>query len=179
MRFAIYKGEKSVTDLANRLFRLQGRGSQAATRHAADALLKANPQLSDISKMPPGSLIAVPDTAPPMHPDEQAVTPGLVRSFAVDRVQSAFDALHQRLSEIETTAADQFKAGMDRMQAPEVKAASKTVAGLNPNLADVLPSIDIAAKDIKPILKDSQTIQDLRKQSQTEMKAALASFAKS
>ncbi len=179
MRFAMYKGEKSVTDLANRLFRLQGRGSQAATKHAADALLKANPQLGNISKMTPGTLITIPDTAPPMHPDEQAVTPALVRSFAVERVQSAFDALHQRLSEIEASATDQVKAGMDRMQTPEVKAASKTVAGLNPNLAEVLPGMDSITKDTKTMLKDSQTVQDLRKQSQTQMRAALASFAKS
>ena len=178
MRFAIYKGEKSVTDLANRLFRLQGRGSQAATKHAADSLLKANPQLSDMSKMTPGALITIPDTAPPMHPDEQAVTPALVRSFAVERVQSAFDALHQRLTEIETSAADQAKAAMDSMQTPEVKAASKAVAGLNPNLAEVLPSVDNVAKDAKAMLKDSQAIQDSRKQSQTQMRAALASFAK-
>ncbi len=178
MRFAIYKGEKSVIDLANRLFRLQGKGSQAATRQAADALLKANPQLSDISKVLPGALITIPDTAPPMHPDEQAVTPALVRSFAVERVQSAFDALHQRLSEIETSATDQAKAGMDRMQTPEVKAASKTIAGLNPNLAEVLPSMDNVAKDTKTMLKDSQTVQDLRKQSQTQMRTALASFSK-
>jgi|SRR5581483_9278606 len=178
MRFAVYKGEKSVTDLANRLFRLQGRGSQTATRQAADALLKANPQLSDISKVAPGTLITVPDTAPPLHPDEQAVTPALVRSFAVDRVQNAFDALHQRLSEIETSATDQVKTNMDRMQTTEVKAATKTVAGLNPNLAEILPNIDTVAKDTKTLLKDSQTVQDLRKQSQAQMRAALASFAK-
>ena len=178
MRFAIYKGEKSVADLANRLFRLHGRGSQATTKQAADALLKANPQLSDISKLSPGALIAVPDTAPPIHPDEQAITPGLVRSFAVERVQSAFDALHQRLSEIETEAADQTKAAMDRMQTAEVKAAARTVAALNPNIAELLPGMDTMAKDFKTMLKDLQTVQDLRKQSQTQMRASLSSFAK-
>jgi|SRR5579859_156504 len=178
MRFTIYKGEKSVTDLASRLFHLQGKGSQAATKQAADALLKANPQLTDLSKLAPGSLIAIPDTAPPVSPDERAITPDLVRSFAVDRVQTAFDDLHQRLSDIETEAADQAKAAMDRMQTPEVKAAARAVAGLNPNVAEVLPSPDNIVKDMKAMLKDSQTVQDLRKQSQTQMRAVLSSFAK-
>ena len=178
MRFAIFRGEKSVADLANRLFRLQGKGSQAATRQAADALLKANPQLSDLSKVPPGSLIAIPDTAPPLHPDEQAVAPGLVRALAVNQVQDAFDSLHQRLSDIEATAEDQMKAAVERFRAPEVKAAAKTVAGLNPNIGEFLPNIDTLAQESKAMLKDLRTVQDLRKQSQAQVRAALSSFAK-
>src|SRR5712692_20084 len=126
MRFAMFKGEKSVTDLATRLFRIQGKGSQAATKRAADALLKANPQLSGMSKVPVGSLIAIPDTAPPVHPDEQAIAPGLVRSLGAERVQSAFDSLHQRLKEIETSAAEKLKSGLDSVQTAEVKAAVRT-----------------------------------------------------
>jgi hypothetical protein len=179
MRFAVFKGEKSITDLAKRLFRLQGRGSQAATKQAADALLKANPQLSNISEVPAGSLIALPDTAPPLHPDEQTVVPGLVRAFAVETVQSAFDWLHQRLSEIEAMAADKVKSGMERLQAPEVKAASTMVAEQHAILAETLPNIDSVAQDTEEILKDLQAVQEARKQSLTQVRAALASFAKS
>src|SRR5436189_5995906 len=99
MRFVVFKGEKSVTDLANRLFRIPGGSGQPAIKQAAAALLKANPQLKDISKVPIGSLIAIPDTAPPLNPDEQVIVPGVATPFAVERVRSALDSLYQRLDE--------------------------------------------------------------------------------
>ena len=177
MRFALFKGEKSVTDLASRLFRIQGRGLQAAIQQAADALLKANPQLKNISKIRMGSLVAIPDTAPPLHPDEQVIAPGPARSFAAERVQSAFNTLHQRLGEIETMAAEKLKSGMDRLQTPKVKAALKTVAEQNPALSEGLPSLDSIVKDTKEMLKDLRAAQDSRKQALIQMRAALASFA--
>jgi hypothetical protein len=178
MRFVLFKGEKSISDLATRLFRILGRGSEAANKQAADALLKANPQLSDIAKVPVGSPIAIPDTAPPLHPDEQVIAPGLANSFAAERVLSAFESLHQRLSEIETTAAEKVKSGMDRVQTPEMKAGLKTAAGENPNLAERLPNLDSIAKDTKEMLDDLQAAQNSRKQVLTQIQAALASFAK-
>jgi hypothetical protein len=178
MRFVIFNGEKSVTELANRLFRVPGKSGQAATKKAAAALLKANPQLSNISKVPVGSLIAIPDTAPPLNPDEQESAPSVATSFVAERVQSAFESLHQRLGEIESIATERVKSGMDRLQTPEMKAALKTAAAQSPNLADRLPSIDSVAKDSKQMLKNLQAAQDSRKQALTQMQAALASFAK-
>src|SRR5215831_7628562 len=89
MRFAIFKGERNVTDLASRLFRVQSRGAQAAIKQAADALLQANPQLKDLNKVLVGSLIAIPDTAPPITLGEDAATV-FVRSFAAQNIQTAF-----------------------------------------------------------------------------------------
>jgi hypothetical protein len=82
MRFVMFKGEKTVTDLATRLFRIKGRGSQAAIKQAADSLLKANPQLKDTSTVPVGSLIAIPDSAPPLASEETTISVALVRSLA-------------------------------------------------------------------------------------------------
>jgi hypothetical protein len=178
MRFVLFKGEKSVTDLTKRLFSIEGRGAQAVTKQAAAALLKANPQLKDLNTVPVGSLIAIPDTAPPLNPDEQVIAPGLANSFAAERVQSAVDLLHQRLSEIETMAAEKVKSGMDRLQTPEMKAGLKTAAVQNPNLAERLPNLDSVAKDTKKVLKDLQAAQDSRKKALTQMQAVLASFAK-
>ena len=178
MRFAVFKGEKNVIDLANRLFRIQGPSSQAATKQAADALLNANPQLQDLSKVPVGSLIIIPDTAPPSSPGEQAIAPGTVHSFVAERVQSAFDSLDQRLTAIETMAAEKIKSGMDRLQTPEMEKALKTTIAQYPDLAAKLPSLDSVAKDAERMLKDLQAAQDSRKQAFTQMRAALASLAK-
>jgi hypothetical protein len=178
MRFVIFKGEKSVNDLAARIFRIQGDGSQAATRQAADALVKANPQLADLSKVPVGSVITVPDNAPAISPDEQAVASGAVRSLTAKTVQSAFDALQQRLTDIESSAANQLKTAMDRIQTSDFKTALKILSDQSsPQLADRVPSLDAVAKDTEDMMKSLQSSQDLRKQSLTQLQTALASFA--
>ena len=178
MRFAIFKGEKTVNDLGSRLFRIQGRGAQPAMKRATDALLKANPQLKDLSKVPVGALITVPDTAPPIASGEGLNSAALVRSFAAQNVQAALDSLQQRLSDIETSALDQFKSEIGRFQTPEVKTALKTAAAANFSFLGSAPSPANIAKDAKEILKNVQTAQKARKQVVTKVRAALSSFAK-
>jgi hypothetical protein len=201
MRFVVFKGEKSVADLVKRLFHHSGGSRQAAaktatkqtakqaavqqpaatqaeTQQATAVLLKANPQLKDVSKVPVGSLIAIPDTAPPLQPNEQVIVPGVANSFAVEQVQSALNSLYQRLDEIDTTGAAKVKSGMDGLQTAEMKTALKTVATQNLTLVNRLPSIDSVAADSKQVTKDLQTAQKSRKQALTQMQAALASFAK-
>jgi hypothetical protein len=178
MRFVMFKGEKSVTDLANRLFRIQGRGSQAAIKQAADALLKANPQLKDPSKVPAGSLLAVPDTAPSIAPHEEAISVGLVRSATAQNIQAAFDSLHQRLGDIETTAVNQVNAVTAQLQTSEFKAALKSVVGLNPAFAQQAANLDSLAKDSKDTLKNIQAVQDSRAETMTRLRTAVSSFTK-
>lgn len=176
MRFAMFKGEKSVTDLAARLFRLQGKGSQAATRQAGEVLLQANPQLKDPSKVAVGSLIAIPDTAPPVAPGEEARSAVFVQSQAAQNAQAALDSLQQRLSDIEASMLDQLKAATDRFQAAEVKTAIKSATRVDVVFPGGTPSFDTIAKDAKDMLKETQTAQQARKQSLTQLRASLASF---
>ena len=178
MRFAMFQGEKSVTDLANRLFRIQDPGSQAAISQTADALLKANPQLKDVGKIPVGSLIAIPDSAPAVAPEEEAISVGLVRSFAAQNVQTTFDSLQKRLVDIEAATVDNVKSATDRMQTPEMKKALKTAAEQNLGFVDQLPSLDSIAKETNEILKGMQTARKARKQALAQLQAALTSFAK-
>jgi hypothetical protein len=178
MRFVIYKGEKSLNDLAARVFSIQGKGSQAATRTAADTLLQANPQLGDLSKVPVGSLVAVPDNAPPVAPREQAAGPGLLTSTTAQTAQDALNAMQQRLADIESTATNQLNAALDRIQSSNLAALLKDASTLNQVLVDRLPSLDTLAKDTKSVLKDAQSIQKLRQQSLSQLTAAVAAFAK-
>ena len=92
MSYAIYKGEKNMSELVSRLFGLQGKGTQSAIKQAADALLKTNPQLKDFSKVAVGSVIAVPGTAPPLQSAVQANEFTVMRSSAVMSAQQAFSA---------------------------------------------------------------------------------------
>jgi hypothetical protein len=178
MRFVIYKGEKSINDLATRVFRIQGKGSQAATRTAADTLLQANPQLSDLSKVPVGALVTVPDNAPAVTPGEQAAGPGLLTSATAQTAQDALNAMHQRLADIESDATDRHNALVERIQSSNLAAALKDASALTPVLVDRLPSMDGLANDAQSMLKDAQSIQKLRQQSLSQLTAVIAAFAK-
>jgi phage tail protein X len=178
MRLATFKGEKTVNDLGSRLFRIRGRGSQAAMKQATDALLKANPQLKDLSKVPVGALITIPDIAPPIAPGEEVTSAAFVRSFAAQNVQAALDSLQQRLSDIETSALDQISTGMDRFQTTEVKTALKTAADADFAFLRAAPSLESIAKVASEISKKVKTAQDARKQVVTKVRTALSSFAK-
>jgi hypothetical protein len=178
MRIAMFKGEKSVNDLASRLFRIRGRGSRIAMKQATDALLKANPQLEDLRKVPVGALIKISDTFPPLGPGEEVTSAVFVRSFAAQNVQAALDSLHQRLSDIETSALERLKTGMDRFQTTEVKTALKTAADADFPFLRAAPSPEITAKHAEEMLKTIKAAQNARKQVVTKVRAALSSFVK-
>jgi hypothetical protein len=178
MRFTTFKGEKTVNELATRLFRIQGRGSQAATKQATDALLAANPQLKDLSKLPAGSLIAVPDTAPPIAAGEETTSLALVRSSAAESIQAAFDALQHRLSDIETSALAVVRANTDSFQTAEIKTAMKTAADANVVLPGEPPNLDTLVKDTKEIFNNVQAAQGARKKVGAQLRPSLTAFVK-
>jgi hypothetical protein len=177
MRFAIFKGEETVNDVASRLFHVRGRGSQHAMKQAIDGLLKANPQLKNLSKVPVGALITVPDAAPPITPGEQATSAALVRTL-VPNVQAALDSLQQRLSDIETAAFDRVKFAAEQFQTPELKKALKIKSDTISNFVRAAPTLDSIGKDVKDTLKRIKTAQEARKQVVANVRAKLSSFAK-
>jgi hypothetical protein len=75
MKFAIFQGEKTIAELVARLFPGSSR-APAKRKQATDALLSANPHLSDLSQVAPGTKVVVPETAMPYDPAEvTTVTP--------------------------------------------------------------------------------------------------------
>lgn len=167
MTFAIYKGEKNVTELAARLFRLRGAGSQSTAKEAGEALLKANPQLKEISNVPVGSIIVVPPDAPALHPEESLAPPNLVRAFAAERAQQLLTMLDTRLSDIERRASDATKDILSLAKSKEVKAAAVNT----PNLAQNLPTI---SKSAETRLKGTKSDQDSRTKTIGELRRGLA-----
>src|SRR6185369_1629279 len=160
MRFVVFKGEKSVAKLADRLFAASGKAK--ASKQAANALLKANPQLHNIEKLAVGSLIAVPDSSPPLNPDEKVIVSNANRAAAT-MVGAALTDLYQKLDQLETQAAEKIKAGMDDLQSADTKSAIKTVTSQGVGFAGRVPSIDAVTKDTRQLTKDLQASQQSRK----------------
>jgi hypothetical protein len=162
MSFAIFKGETNIKDLVNRLFRLPDTTAKTA-KQAADGLLQANPQLTDLSKVAAGTVIVVPTNAPPLNPSEAAPNSATRQLSLSQQAQQALFMLDQRLGAIDaqaTHAATQFSA----------LAQSDQLAALIPNapeLKDQLPLLTKAAQSLVDALKiqaksRDQTITTLR-----------------
>lgn len=75
MKFAVSKGEKELSELTARIFDIKGRGAAEAAKKAEAALLKANPHITDLSKIAEGTLIVIPDLtdSPPVKATQTAV----------------------------------------------------------------------------------------------------------
>jgi Phage Tail Protein X len=74
MKFAVSKGEKELSELTARLFEIKGRGAAERAKKTEAALLAANPHISDMSKIPEGTLIVIPDLpdSPPVRAPQTA-----------------------------------------------------------------------------------------------------------
>lgn len=75
MNFAIFKGEKTITELVTRLYQVKGWGSAGAIKNLAQGLLQANPQLANLASVPVGTRISVPGAAQPVNQAEMLPGP--------------------------------------------------------------------------------------------------------
>jgi hypothetical protein len=169
MSFAIFHGEKNLADLAARLFKLRGTGSKTAIKQASDALLRANPQLKDIGKLPVGSVIVVPPDAPSVDASQSPAPDHLVRAFAAERTQQLLSVLDTRLAAIENNAGD---AAADILKLAKSKQAQAAAAN-NPTLRAALPAI---VKSAQAKIDDSKNSQDERTKAIAEVRSGLEQF---
>lgn len=169
MSFAIFKGEKSVTELAARLFGLQGKGAQPAAKQAADLLLKANPQLKEISMVPVGSVILVPAEAPALK-DNASPAPGdVLRAFAAERAHQLLVSLDDRMTAIESLATEANSSILAQAKSKEAKTASAKDPILKTNLPVVVKSAESRASDLK-------SSQSARTKAIAELRTSLSQF---
>jgi hypothetical protein len=129
MNFATSKGERKLSDLVQRLYPVQGKA--ALGRQAEDALLRANPHLADLSKVPAGSLILVPPVPGLAAAAEPPPVEGAVRD-AVDAVRKALDGVKAALDESAATADADLKQTLDLLADADLKKAvgQKPAAGV-------------------------------------------------
>jgi hypothetical protein len=149
MSFAIYKGDKNMAELVGRLFQLQGKGSQTAAKKATDALLKANPNLKDMTNVPVGSIIAVPETVAPIQPSESVSESAIMRSAVVARSQASLDLVEQQFASISARAVGLTQSLLNATDLPELRAATKDSADLRRGLAEIITTTQEMLKDLE------------------------------
>lgn len=164
MKFAVSKGEKELSELTARLFDIKGRGAAATAKSAEAALLKANPHISDISKIPEGTLIVIPDLpdSPPVRAPQTA-------------------GIGPELSEHLKAALKELGEAIDRSTANEEQAVAATNEALkNRELKDFAAQTPEAKAQLEKIteaaknqLKDAKTAAAAQKDALAQLQDAL------
>jgi phage tail protein X/uncharacterized protein (UPF0147 family) len=170
MNFAVLKNDATVDDLVARLFSPDHKLSKTAAKHAATALLKANPQLEDISLLPAGSLITIPDTAPALVPSEAVPAPAPALAVAAARARELLEGLRSQFSDIDVRA----RAAVESLAE---LANAKDVSPDVPDGPDLIKAMSFAAKPSKTIVKDFEKSLKVRDEAVVGILDHLASLA--
>jgi phage tail protein X len=168
-QLAIFKGEKNLDELTARVFRVQRGGAQA--RQASDALLRANPHLADLNRVPPGAVVVVPDTPHDVNAGELLSPAGPAASDPVRAVGEQVTAVTSTLGAAFADAAAQADSRLKLLKDRSLTAA----AARNPELAQRLAKISEATS---AALKDMQAKRSVIESGLAQIQQDLADFLK-
>lgn len=168
MDYAITKGEQTLKELVLRLFRLPDKSAKTI-KNAGDALLAANPDLKDMSKVPAGTVIQIPSTAPPMQGSEKAPEIVFRRAALALQAQQTVSLVDQRMSDLATRAAGGAEILVAMTKSPMVQGWAKNSPDLAEDLSQLTSTADSLGSDLK-------TIEDARNKILPEVQKRLQSF---
>jgi DNA repair exonuclease SbcCD ATPase subunit len=164
MKFAVSKSENELSELTARLFDIKGRGAAATAKSAEAALLKANPHITDIRKIPEGTLIMIPEL-PDNPPVRAAQTAGIEPTLS----QHLKSALKELADAIDRSAASEEQAAAAANEALKSRELKDFAAQL-PELKAQIDKISNAAKDQ---LKEVKAEAAAQKEALSQLQAAL------
>jgi phage tail protein X len=168
-RMAILKGDKNVSELASRLFKLKA-GETQASGAAIDSLVKANPQLSDLGQLPAGSAVLVPDTA--AGPDAaETLPPAGLSAVNTSRIATAVATFAGALG----TASDSATAQADNTLAVLKDRTLTAAIAKDPDLAQRVSAIVDGAR---ATLKDLEAQKASLQNGIAQLQSDLANFLK-
>jgi hypothetical protein len=165
MKFAVSKGEKELSELTARLFDIKGRGGAEAAKKAEAALLEANPHISDLSKVPEGTLIIIPDI--PDGPAVKAAETAGIETELQEHLKATveeLDAAFVRSLESEEKAA---AASRDLLTTPEVKEFRKQSTEANEAIEEII-------KNLKSEAEEAKATEAAQKEALAKLKEAVA-----
>jgi phage tail protein X len=164
----MFKGERNLDELAARLF--PGSGPQARNQ-ATDALLKANPQLADLGRLPAGSVIVVPDTPAAVNASETVLPATFTPADSARLMNEHVTAFASALVAQSANAAAQADSTLKLLGNSALTAS----AARDQELAQRLTTI---SDNTKAALKDLQIQQATLQQGLAQLQEDLAKFTK-
>jgi hypothetical protein len=160
MRFAVSKGETNVSELTTRLFDIKGQGAAETAKRTEAALLAANPHLTNLTKVPAGTLIMIPDL-----PDNPAV-----RAPQTAGIGPELDD-HLKVAVKESTDVIGRSAGISETAVTATLDALKDFAAQSPELKGQLDKI---AEISKADLKEIKAVASAEKDAVAQLQEALS-----
>lgn len=170
VRIAILKGDKSIDDLADRLFDLRANATRARAQ-VSDALKRANPSLSDLEKLPIGSIVVVPDQ-PGAAKAGESFSPTNLASMNVP--QAVTDQVASFKSGLETVA----KGATDQANATLALLKDKTIASAAANDPDLIKQLSVISDNAKTALKVAEVQSKTLQEGIAQLEQDLAGFLK-
>ena len=165
MSNAIYKGDKNIKELVNRVFLLPDKSVKTA-KAAGDALIQANPQLKEIGQMKAGAVLVIPAGSPPLNPGEEAPSSASRQVVVSLLARQSLLQVSDRLNEIDARAA----AAADAFVALAQSQQALTMVAKTPELKDQLSALLSSAQLLK---KFTTAVPDVHNTAISELRAAL------
>jgi len=170
MRFATYKGERSLSDLVGRLFEIKGPRTEALAKEAEAALLRANPHLRDLKKLPEGTVILVPEV-PDVKPTDEARHIAASAGELLEEVRQGLKKARATLAASATRHGEQARRTLRLLKSRQVT----TLAAKTPAVRARLPQIAEAAN---ARLKEAEALKKFQEQALPQLDKDLADLAK-
>jgi hypothetical protein len=164
MKFAVSKGETSVADLTTRIFEIKGQGAAETTKRATAALLEANPHIKDLTKVPPGTIIVIPDL--PDNPNVRAPQTAGVGDKLDDHLKIAV----KQSAEVIGKSVDAREAAANATIEALKNRELRDFAAQTPELKEQLDKLGEAAK---ASVKDAKAASALEKEALAQLEEAL------
>jgi hypothetical protein len=162
MRYVTTSGDKSVGELAARIYGVEPRS--AAARKAVKAIREANPELERIEELPRGTIVEVPEEVSGKEPRRalEALTDSVGVS-AVRSLRAGLDEFAEALDEIADRRLEEARAERKLLGSAAFKAAGREEPALE--------------RDRKALADENEAEIEEARALKKEQKAALGSLA--
>jgi hypothetical protein len=172
MRFASTGKERTIEELAQRLYRTEGRGAATAARRARRALRDLNPQLADLEEVPEGTLIIAPDVEGTEAADEEALPPEAAGAGpGAEALGVALEAAAASMVDAIARERDGARRALKLLKSREAKASAKD----DPRAA---AHLERSVEAAEARLDEAKALDDYRKQAIKAAVDDLADFMK-
>ncbi len=160
MQFVTYKGERSLSDVARRVFNIKGPKAAELTKQAVAALLQINPHLAELKNLREGTPIIVP-AVPGVG--AAATQPG-ISDQVVSQLREALKDAESALRQSFSREAEEAKAMARLAQDKELKALAKELPEIREKVAQTVQAVEARLKEVSTRKKAlTQGLEQLQK----------------
>ncbi len=146
MKIVTYQGEQTLGELTRRVFDIQGAKTRAPVKQAESALLRANPQLGDLKKVSPGTVLVVPDV--PGVEVNAGLTGVGVGQDVLAQLRATLNGARAAMERGLASEAQEAEATSTVVKSPDIKVLVRQMPDLKTRVQQITDDAKAAQKDI-------------------------------